>query len=486
MNARLLFPLIALSLAFAPACSKKKEKREKDSSGSSESKKEKPFILDEAPTIPNKLETEFDGKVNLLGYKLETKGPYKPGQKLKLYFYWQSKDKLPEGYSLFTHVLDGSGDRIANLESKGSLRAGKKGKPNLPPSEWDPKKVYVDEMTVKIPASLSTDHVQIATGFYKGAVNLPVTKGEKDGSNRGIVATLPVVLTAEQKKTKIPRIPNINVDKLESGTKIKIDGKLDEPAWQSAPVLGPFVDVTSGEPNKTFPVNGKARLLWNDDGLYVGFEVEDKDVVGGFPKDKKDPHLWTKDTVELMVDPGADGDNKDYYEIQIGPQNLVFDSQFDNYNEPRKEPDGPFGHEDWSSNLKSAVVVDGTLDKSDDEDKGYTVEAMIPWKGFAKAKTTPPALGDVWRMNFYAMQANAGVAWSAILGQGNFHKAPRFGRVRFTQKGWLPTPPGSASGAASGAPSGAPSALGRVAPKSVAAELKAAPAVPAPKPSATP
>jgi hypothetical protein len=34
-------------------------------------------------------------------------------------------------------------------------------------------------------------------------------------------------------------------------------------------------------------------------------------------------------------------------------------------------------------------------------------------------------------MNFYAMQDNGGVAWSPILGQGNFHKASRFGRVRF-------------------------------------------------------
>jgi hypothetical protein len=34
-------------------------------------------------------------------------------------------------------------------------------------------------------------------------------------------------------------------------------------------------------------------------------------------------------------------------------------------------------------------------------------------------------------MNFYAMQNNGGVAWSPILGQGNFHKAARFGRVRF-------------------------------------------------------
>ncbi len=39
-----------------------------------------------------------------------------------------------------------------------------------------------------------------------------------------------------------------------------------------------------------------------------------------------------------MIDPDGDGDNRDYYEIQLGPQNLVFDSQFDGYNQPRVLP----------------------------------------------------------------------------------------------------------------------------------------------------
>jgi hypothetical protein len=157
-----------------------------------------------------------------------------------------------------------------------------------------------------------------------------------------------------------------------------------------------------------------------------------------------------------MVDPDGDGDNKDYYEIQINPQNLVFDSQYDNYNQPKKEPDGPFGHEEWSAHVKSAVTLQGTMDKPDDVDQGYTVEAAIPWKSFEKAQKTPPEPGTTWRMNFYAMENNSGVSWSPILGQGNFHRASRFGRVLFAVKGWSPAVPGtsavaSAAPAASGA-----------------------------------
>ena len=63
--------------------------------------------------------------------------------------------------------------------------------------------------------------------------------------------------------------------------------------------------------------------------------------------------------------------------------------------------------------------------------RGYTVEAKIPWASFSKALKSPPAVGDAWRMNFYAMKNNGGVAWSPILGMGNFHRASRFGRVRW-------------------------------------------------------
>jgi hypothetical protein len=256
-------------------------------------------------------------------------------------------------------------------------------------------------------------------------------------------------------------VPELRVDKLAADVKLTVDGKLDEPAWKSAPSTGRFVDVSSGEPNAHFPVNGSAKILWNEKALFVAFEVEDQDVVGGFPKDAKDPWLWKKDTVELMVDPDGDGDNRDYYEIQVNPQNLVFDSQFDRYNAPRKEPNGPFGHQEWSAKLTSAVSVRGTLDDSSDKDAGYVVEAMIPWASFDKAAQRPPAPGDTWRMNFYAMQNNGGVSWSPILGQGNFHKASRFGRVLFATPGWEPPAPAAPS---ADPKSPAPAPSGRIAP----------------------
>ena len=76
--------------------------------------------------------------------------------------------------------------------------------------------------------------------------------------------------------------------------------------WEAAGTGGPPTRLTVG---------GRARLLWDDTSLYVGFDVFDRTLRGGFPADAVDPHLWERDTVELMIDPDGDGDNRDYYEI---------------------------------------------------------------------------------------------------------------------------------------------------------------------------
>jgi len=231
-------------------------------------------------------------------------------------------------------------------------------------------------------------------------------------------------------------LPSVDVPRVESAeaTSIKIDGVLDEPLWQKAARTGLFVDVGSGHIRKDLPVQGEARLFYTDVGLYIGFEVKDANVIGGFPKDAIDPHLWERDTVEIMTKPDDDGTNKNYFEIQINPQNLIFDSRFDDYNQPHGGPSGPFGHQEYKATMQSAVVVHGTIDDPSDADQGYTVEAFIDFRSFTWPDQKDLKFrGRTIRMNFYAMKNNGGVGWSPILGEGNFHKASRFGRVRFLE-----------------------------------------------------
>lgn len=225
------------------------------------------------------------------------------------------------------------------------------------------------------------------------------------------------------------QVPELRVPQIESSSAITVDGILDEPCWAIAAKTAEFVNAGTGVRDEGLGVGGRAYLLWNSEAMFVGVDVRDADIKGDFEKNAVDPHLWTESTVEIMIDPDGDGDNRDYYEIQIGPQNLVFDSQFDDYNQPRSLSAGTFGHQEWTAHVASMVTLRGTLNNSNDRDQGYTVEAKIPWSSFSKARSVPPKPTDQWRMNIYAMRNNGGVAWSPILGKGNFHKASRFGKV---------------------------------------------------------
>lgn len=373
------------------------------------------------------LDVDFDGKVHLVGYLVTpSQAQYPAGTRVTVTLLWRSDQRLDGDWALFTHLIGPGGQQIANLDDSGPLRhmEGFPGPP-MPPSRWEPGKFYRDDLSFVIPPD-APPHVGITAGMFKGQTRLPTKGGGADREGRVTVVSLQ---TGEGNQRGL--IKEMLAKKVTSGTVLTIDGRLDEPVWATAKGTGPFVDVGSGRENPAIPSQGSVRVLWDDAFLYAGFEVADKKVHGGWPAGAKDAHLWEKDTIEIMIDPDGDGDNKDYYEIQINPQNLVFDTLYDDYNSPNGNGRGPFGHEDWSARLTSAVQVHGTLDDDSDVDKGYTVEAKIPWASFIKAQRAPPAPGDAWRLNFYAMKNNGGTAWSPILGMGNFHRAARFGRVRW-------------------------------------------------------
>jgi hypothetical protein len=395
------------------------------------------FVVDKAPDGIQELNIKFEDKLTLLGYKTNAKGTVKPNQQMSVTLYWRVDKELGEpGWGVFTHLHDAAGKRVANVDTAGPLRRMEKKKGQaFGPSSWKAGKVIVDELNFAAPKKNTTNALQVVAGIWKGNKRLSVTAGPKLSNDQGLVVKLDYAAGKSGKK-RSTKVPQLQANRVPATVQLKIDGKLDEEAWKDAASTGPFVNVRTGDPDEASPVQGSVRVLWNEKNLFLGFEVKDSNIVGGFDKAAKDPQLWTKDTVEVMIDPDGDGDNKDYYEIQVGPQNLVFDSQFDEYNKPKTEPNGPFGHQDWSAKLESAVVIDGTLDKSDDKDTGYTVEIRLPWSSFSKAKKLPPELGQQWRVNFYAMQDNSGVAWSPILGQGNFHKASRFGKITWAEKGW--------------------------------------------------
>jgi hypothetical protein len=419
---------------------------------SEEKERLKPYVLDAPPAdIPHKLDVNFENKVHLVGYKFEPEAGH-PGEDVKLTYYWRCDDTLEDGWMLFTHTKDDGSGKLGNLDFSGPIREERSnGRQVLGPDRWEKGKTYVDEQVYKIPNDVSGAEVTVMVGVWKGDARLRIISGPNDGDNSAIVGKIKTGAAPKTAQEHTANdVPALTVTKLAANTKITIDGKANEPEWGAAASTGPFVDVGTGRPAPASPVAGSAKLMWDDKNLYVFYEVKQSDPYVEFSDAKAQPgdftaagqpKLWTKDTIEMMVDPDPSGDNRDYYELQINPQNKVFKSQFDSLQQPNGGPNGPFGHEDWDPKLKSAT----SLQKGPDgKVTGYSIEVAIPWEGYAKAMNHPPKPGDVWRVNFYAMHQNGGVAWSPILGQGNFHKSSRFGRITWSVPG-APSATGMAS-----------------------------------------
>jgi hypothetical protein len=417
----------------------------------------KEHILNDLPAdLTHKVDVNFEDKVHLLGWKADPEMAA-PGSTVHFTLYWKRTGDLEPGFMLFTHVTSGdTKEAKGNLDCVGAIRLEKGEKCTAQlygPSDWEKDKVITDTFDFNVPKDVTWPQFRFLVGVGRWGVKdqadvrLHIKNAEADdGTSRANVIVLPTGVKPPEPppptKTGLPSVIAPKYGKAE----IKLDGKLDEPTWQKAGFTGPFVEPGDGRiAPPTHPVAASAKLAWDDDNLYVGFVVADKGPTSPFKATDKDPHIWEKSSaVELMIQPGNPGDNKDYYELQVDVNGAVFDTHWDDYNQPKDDAKGEFGHMDWASGLKQAVSIDKAAGN-------YTVEVAIPWTAFKGARTTvPPKPGEIWRMNFYSFRDNQtkALAWSAILGQGNFHKTARFGMVRFVDPTANPQtmPSGSASG----------------------------------------
>jgi len=389
-------------------------------------------LLSAAPTPQFKVDADLDGKVVYLGLDAAP-NPIEPGRDVKITQYWKVVSPPGEGWRMFSHI---SGPNNAGYQNRdhGPMRG------KYPVAQWKAGDIIKDEFTFALPASWQFDHVEIYTGLWRsGPTNMPIKSGPHDGKNRILAAVIPV------KQTSIPQAAVKKYLVRRTAKPIKVDGKLDEPAWKTAPYLGAFVDTMTGTPAAA-SVKTDAKMLWDDQNLYIAFENTDPDVWSTLTK--RDDKLWTQEAVEVMID--ADGNGKSYIELQVAPNNNVFDTYLPEYRKYEDTLDPKRKPYDWNSKVKTAVKVDGTLNKRNDQDKGWTVEIALPLadaNGLATPPIkTPPALGDTWKVNLFRLDAPEGkaqiaVGWSPPM-IGDFHRLDRFGQIVFVdEKGDLPAPP---------------------------------------------
>lgn len=192
---------------------------------------------------------------------------------------------------------------------------------------------------------------------------------------------------------------------------LTIDGKLDEADWRRAPWTDDFQDIQG--PAKPAPrFKTRAKMLWDDDYLYVAAELEEPDVWATLTK--HDSVIFHDDDFEVFIDPN--GDSHEYYEIEMNALNTEWDLFL-----PKPYKDGGSADNSWEiPGLKTAVHVDGTLNNPSDRDTGWSVEMAFPWKvlGEYAHRRSPPGEGDQWRINF------SRVEWQIRVDDGKYRKLP--------------------------------------------------------------
>lgn len=190
-----------------------------------------------------------------------------------------------------------------------------------------------------------------------------------------------------------------------------IDGRLSEAAWGAAPWTDDFVDI-EGDVRPMPRFRTRVKMLWDDQHLYIGAELEEPHVWGTLTE--HDSVIFQDNDFEVFLDP--DGDHHRYVELEINALNTTWDLLL-------VKPylaDGPPVDGFELKGLRTAVHIDGTLNRPDDTDRSWSVEIAIPWNSLRQIAgcPCPPAPGHQWRINFSRVQ------WQHEVVGGRYRKVP--------------------------------------------------------------
>jgi hypothetical protein len=158
---------------------------------------------------------------------------------------------------------------------------------------------------------------------------------------------------------------------------LTLDGLLDEPSWQNAPMANGFIqnDPREGQP-ATFDT--EVRLLYDDDALYLGVFARDDEPGRIIVNDiKKDFNTGSSDGFRVILD--TFHDERNGYVFATNPAGAKWDSQTSN--------EGRESNADWDGIWDVATRIGET---------GWFAEIRIP---FRTLKFTSAELQD-WGVNF--------------------------------------------------------------------------------------
>jgi hypothetical protein len=348
--------------------------------------------------------TWADGTVSYLGSMVEP-AILQPGQPARLTHFFKANKQPPQGWKFFVHIVDAAnGQMVVNADHE--IQQG-----NGPLETWPVGRIVFDQHVFQMPQHEGA--MRAVLGFWKDDARLPIDQSPlQDGQGRMLGPKLELNAGPALPEYKIPR----------TAKPPTLDGKLDDAAWRQA------TEITLTASYDGRPVSRKtvARLLYDDQFIYVSFECEDPDVWG--TKKNKDDDIYNEDAVEVFFN--ASGDGANYNELQVSPHNVQFDARFVSR---RSELETA---KKWESGMTTAIDVRGTLDDDSDKDQGWSAEMKIPIANLANVPHVPVQKGEVWRFNVYRLEHI--VRLKEIEGQsfsplfvGDFHALPRFAKLIF-------------------------------------------------------
>ena len=207
-------------------------------------------------------------------------------------------------------------------------------------------------------------------------------------------------------------------------TPIVIDGRLDDAAWAAAPTLTlqfPW-DAQTGAKQKT-----TARMLWNDEMLFVAFTCEDADIVA--QHDQRDDPTYKDDAVEIFIQPNPK--HTIYIGLEMNARAVLYD-YVNVYGQTLLKAYDLKG-------VQLATHLDGTLNVTSDRDKGWTLELAIPLSNFLELTSNKPVTaGTTWTANLNRWDGTEPhrrlSVWSdTAMVRPNPHNPKRFGQIVFVK-----------------------------------------------------
>lgn len=319
-----------------------------------------------------------------------------------------------------TTGLRGATGKLGLLPPRGAARQevayDMRGQPNDPRSVWVDVTIEADgPQRFELPAPGPTWHAEwavVALELERGSTPLPVLGGPRSEmlsdqtrspGARAILGVVPV----ERRPTRVQAARVVG--------SITLDGVLDEGAWQAAPALlltsregepGAEIDEQLGGPTKVW-------FAWDSDALYVAGSLPDPDLYA--PHRERDEPLYRDEAFELFI--AGDNSGARYLEHQVSARNVQFDARFPKYRE---------GDEGWDGSWRSAVALDGELERRGG-DRGWTVELAFAWSELCEHTKLecPPKPGQQLRVNVFRLdkpdrKRQVGLALSPTL-EPDFH-----------------------------------------------------------------